>query len=89
MNGWPTPWWRTVQRHADRNGWTRVGSNAGSDGLVIHYERRDEWLELRFGPSRDVGIPFLVARYRPSRDSTLVTISAPDAVLKILEAPRQ
>jgi hypothetical protein len=86
MNSRRTPLWRTVPRQAERNGWTRVASTADGAGLVIHYERRDEWLEVRFGPRRSLRIPFVLARYRPALDATLVTISAPAAVLKLLEA---
>ena len=84
-----SPLWRTAERQAQRNGWARARTAAGAAGLVVVFDRDEEYLELHFGTvAPGSGIPFLVARYRPSRDATLITVSAPDTVLKILEAPR-
>jgi hypothetical protein len=83
------PLWRTIRRQADGNGWTSVNTAAGSAGLVLVFERGEERLEVHFGAvERRHGIPFLAARYRRSRDATLIVTSEASAVLKILEARR-
>jgi hypothetical protein len=84
-----SPLWRTIRRQADKNGWTGINTAAGSAGLVLVFERGDERLEVHFGAVVQArGIPFLAARYRSSRDATLIVMSEAGAVLKILEAPR-
>jgi hypothetical protein len=80
------PLWRIVERQAEHNGWNRSQTSAGSAGLVMIFERGERRLEVHFGAvSGTDEIPFLSARYRASREATLVSIAAPDAVLRVLE----
>ncbi len=84
------PLWRTIERQAERNGWDRSQTSAGSAGLVMIFRRGEERLEVHFGAvSGKRGIPFLTARYRAALDADLVSLAAPDAVLRFLEAPRE
>jgi hypothetical protein len=84
-----SPLWRTVRRHAARNGWEAVDTRAGGDGAAIAFTRGPERLEVFFGPALpQVGVPFVTARYRPTPETDARSLDRPRDVLRTLEGPR-
>ncbi|HEY7137265.1 MAG TPA: hypothetical protein VIB48_19575 [Acidimicrobiia bacterium] len=86
----PSPLWRTVRRHAARNGWEALESRTGAEGEAIVFARGPERLDVYFGPALPrVGIPFVSARYRMAPDADPVLLERPRDVLRTLEGPRR
>jgi hypothetical protein len=86
----PSPLWRTVRRHAARNGWEALESRTGGEGEAILFARGPERLDVHFGPALPrVGIPFVSARYRATPEADPVMLERPRDVLRTLEGARR
>jgi hypothetical protein len=86
----PSPLWRTVRRHAARNGWDALESRTGGEGEAILFARGPERLDVYFGPPLPrVGIPFVSARYRGNPEADPEMLERPRDVLRTLEGPRR